>query len=390
MTFYNSQQPIKKRVLVVGAGLVGMCASLKLAQSGARVTLVDENKPATGASWAAAGMLAPAYEAAAEENVHKGLFDLCMAGADVWRDFAPWLQSYSDVSLDYFSLGSLACAVTTDEIERLEKLEKSCEARNVPVRRLGGEKARKIDPSISNELKHALLLPTDQQVDNWAVIGALVSALAESGVQIFPDTCVTHLNKKQNGWEVPTLGQFDTIIWTAGVDSSKPIRIDGKKRDLVPKNSIIPVKGQMLAVDPMPNAPEKVLRFGAGYIAPKSTRIVIGATSEWGVGNKEVIEADVSDLLATAAEICPVLGDAEIKLSWAGIRPGTKDHAPMIGWSHVDGIAVAAGHYRNGILLAPITANILTKLVLGQELTPLEESFSPARFKKSRILEALS
>lgn len=380
MTFYDSKNSSKKRILVVGAGLVGMCTALRLAQSGMHVVLADKAKPATGASWAAAGMLAPAYEAAHEPDAHPELFELCMTAADVWRDFAPWLQSYSDTSLDYFGMGTLACAVSDTQAAHLDRLEEACIARDVPVRRLSGKRARAIDGALSDNLQAALLLPTDQQIDNWAAIGALMSALAKAGVKLMPDTPVKHLHRLENGWRIKGLGDFDTLVWTAGVGTKDSVYVDGERTYLVDEGSIIPVKGQMLAVDPIDDAPEKVLRFGAGYIAPKSTRIVIGATSQWGASDKVVVDTDIQALKNAAAEICPILARADVKMSWAGVRPGTKDHAPMIGWSNVEGIVVAAGHYRNGILLSPLTADMIVKLVIGQELSPLEQKFAVNRF----------
>ncbi|MFC7290016.1 NAD(P)/FAD-dependent oxidoreductase [Hirschia litorea] len=381
---------MKKRVLVVGAGLVGMCTALRLAQAGVQVVLADQAKPATGASWAAAGMLAPAYEAAHEPEAHADLFELCMAGADIWRDFAPWLQAYSDTSLDYFGMGTLACAVNAEQVIRLDRLEEACREREVPVRRLTGKRARAIDASLSSALESALLLPTDQQIDNWAAIGALMSALAKAGVQLLPDTPVKHLHRYENGWRVRGVGDFDRIVWTAGVGTKESVYVDGELTQLVDEGCIIPVKGQMLAVDPILGAPEKVLRFGAGYIAPKSTRIVIGATSEWGVSDKIVQDSDILALKNAAAEICPILAEADVKMSWAGVRPGTIDHAPIIGWSKVEGIAVAAGHYRNGILLSPLTADIIVKLLLEQELSTLEQKFSLGRFQRSVPAESTS
>ncbi len=387
MTFYDSHQLKKKRVLVVGAGLVGMCVALRLAQSGVKVVLVDKSKPATGASWAAAGMLAPAYEAAHEPNAHQDLFELCMAAADIWRDFAPWLQAYSDTSIDFLGMGTLACAANDVQEERLNVLEKACLTRNVPVRRLSAKKARKLDPSLSENLISALLLPTDQQVDNWSVIGALMSALADAGVQVIPNIPITHLTRSNGFWCVPHLGEFDNLVWTAGVSSGDSVVIDGEATRLLPNDVIVPVKGQMLSVDPMHGAPSKVLRFGAGYIAPKSTRIVIGATSEWGVADKNVNPNDIESLRQSAAEICPILGSAEIKMSWAGVRPGTSDHAPAIGWSNVEGIAIASGHYRNGILLSPLTGDIVKRLILEEGVSSLEQRFAPSRFESQAQTE---
>ena len=385
MTFFDSKQTFKKSVLVVGAGLVGMTTALRLAQSGMKVVLVDRGKPATGASWAAAGMLAPAFEAAHEPNAHKNLFELCLAGAETWRDFAPWLQAYSDTSLDYFGVGALACAVDETQEKRLEVLEAACFSRNLPVRRMSNELARNLEPSLSDNHRSALLLPTDQQIDNWAVIGALMSALAEIGVQIIPDTYVTNMRRRSGMWDVGDLGRFDNIVWTAGVNSGEPVTIDGQFAELVPDDVIIPVKGQMLALEPIEGAPKQVLRFGNGYIAPKSTRIIVGATSEWAVADKIVVDEDIEELIASASLICPMLKQSKMTMSWAGVRPGTADHAPVIGWSAFDGIAVAAGHYRNGILLAPLTADMLSRLIMGEELSPLESSFGLSRFKEKQM-----
>ena len=135
----------------------------------------------------------------------------------------------------------------------------------------------------------------------------------------------------------------------------------------------------LLATTPVVEAPSRVLRFGTGYVAPKSSRIVIGSTSEWREDDTRVTEAAIADLKERAAMICPVLGKAETTMKWAGVRPGTTNHAPVIGWTHVPGIALAAGHYRNGILLAPLTGEVVGDLVFGGEHSHWGQVFSPQR-----------
>ncbi len=375
--FLNSP---KMRVAVVGGGLVGLCAALRLSEANAHVSIFDAAQPGEGASWAAAGMLAPAYESAAEPGAHPQLFDLCVAGATAWKAFGEWIEDKHPGVLSLDGPGALACAVTAQQVANLDSLAKAMDARQVAYNRLDGCEARKADNNLSPNVLAALEMPTDQQVDNWGVLSALKTRLNEVGVPIHANQTVDRLSSNASGWDIPGFGVFDKIVWATGVDAAAQILIDGVPVQLCPDSAIVPVKGQLLSIAPSPVTPHRVLRFGAGYVAPKASRVVIGATSEWGVNDRSVTDEATILLRQQAAEICPGLAHGDIQMAWAGVRPGTPDHAPIIGRTQFDGIVLAAGHYRNGILLSPLTGEYVRDILLEKDLSPLAEAFSVERF----------
>ena len=367
------------RIAVIGAGIIGLSIALSLSRRGAAVTVIEKGEVGKGASWAAAGMLAPAYEALDDGGVHPELLPFCLEAADMWKSFAPQLQEFASDTLDYGDAGALACAADEAQMGRLLALEKACQTKGVPCRLLCRRDARLLEPSLGDSVRGALLLPTDQQIDNWAVINALQAMLNGLEVPILTNTSIDYLEPEGEGYSIPEIGSFDRVVWAAGEASRTPVRVDGLVVDLSPNCDIIPVKGQMLAVEPLETGPSRVLRFGTGYVAPKSSRIVIGSTSEWRQADTQVTDIAIDALKEQASRICPALGLAETSMKWAGVRPGTKHHAPVIGWTHIPGIALAAGHYRNGILLGPITGEAIADLMFGGDNAKWADIFSPQR-----------
>lgn len=363
----------------MGAGVIGLCSALSLADRGAAVTLIERAEPGRGASWAAAGMLAPAFEAAVEPGAHPRLFDLCIAGAEMWRAFAPRLQALTGRTLDYGDPGAIACAATEEQGAHLMAVANACEAMGLPHTRLEAEDARRLEPSLSPDLLGALELPTDQQVDNWAVLEGLAVALKRAGVSIITGTEVAAIEGAAGDFHLDAAPNqtFDVIIWTVGESARKPVHYEGEPMNLLGRETILPVKGQMFSLAPGAAGPGRVLRFGSGYIAPKSTRIVVGSTSEWGVDDTHAELDIINQLRRQAAQVCPVLGAGEITHIWAGVRPGTRHHGPVIGGTPLPGVFQATGHYRNGILLAPITAELIADLVLEGRRSELLDAFDP-------------
>ena len=372
-------------IAVIGGGVIGMCCALSLSDRGAEVTLLERGQPGRGASWAAAGMLAPAFEAAAESHAHPRLFDLCMEGARHWQSFAPRLRELTDRSLDYGHAGALACAATPEQGELLMKLAQACADRGVPHSCLEADEALNLEPNLSSDLIAALELPTDQQVDNWAVIDALQAALKRAGVQVLGGSDVSSIDGDPGELRVDTAPDrtFDRILWTTGQKASASILYNGTASHIAPAGAVIPVKGQMFSLAPTKHSPRRVLRFGSGYVAPKPSRIVVGATVEWGVDDEQAELQVIDTLRQQAAQVCPSLADGEITHIWAGVRPGTADHAPIFGASRLPGVYIATGHYRNGILLAPLTGEIMADLLLNGTRTVLAAAFSPERFATS-------
>jgi glycine oxidase len=369
------------RIAIIGAGIIGLSCAWEFAQRGALVTLFDPNPIGRGASWAAAGMLAPAYEAAGETNGHPALFDICQHSANLWPSWAAHLERRSGLPSGYSDTKTLAIALTTADKARLAALKAGLDRHAVPYEMLNAASARQYDSALSPEIQSVLLLPSDTHVDNRLTITALI-ALCET----MPNITIIkgEANLTMRGGDFHHDG-FDATLITAGWQSAiVKLRENDASFSLVNADPILdeidPYGGQMLSVAKTPNSPRLTLRADDLYIVPKSDRIIIGATVEPGRTSPEVDTDAIATLRARAAAICPSLAGAQMIETWAGVRPGTSTHAPLLGETTAKGLFVASGHYRNGILLAPITAQIMADLILDGSETPLAAQFSPANF----------
>ena len=358
-----------KRIAVIGAGIIGLSCALELARRGAQITLFDKGTFGRGASWAAAGMLAPAYEAASERGGHKQLFDLCLQSAKLWPDYAARLEQACRHSIGYRPGPSLAVATTQTEADKLDLIARQLDTYGIDYSELSVEQAAVIQPGLNTGLLGALSLPSDGQVDNRLVVAALIGVCRSSErIELRPDTGVENV--------ADLLDVFDAALCTAGWQS----------QELLPEAaSVKPVGGQLLSVEKLPDHPTQTIRSGAVYIAPKQDRVVIGATVEPGIVRQSTDAKSITDLLRSAVDIYPGLAGAKVLESWAGVRPGTPDHAPILGQLKDRPIFLATGHYRNGILLAPITAQIIADMMFSRQVSPLAQAFSPDRFAPAQV-----
>ena len=369
------------KVAILGAGIIGLATAFELAvKRGVPVTVYDPAPMGRGASWAAAGMLAPAFEAAAEEGVHPHLFDLCMESADLWPDFSIDLAHAADTDSGYSGRPSLALAFDAEEAAALHHLSRALNERGLAHEELPPATAHLLEPSIAPDLLSALQMPTDGQVDNRAVVRALILALQRTPLATLRSQAAPLRSEGGN----LTLEGHDVILAAAGWNTAAiKVEENGQQLSLVnwdpALDQIDCYGGQMLSVAHGYDTPTTTLRCGTIYVAPKADRVIIGATMEPGVATDQPDPAAIAALHQRATRLCPVLADLPVIETWAGIRPGTPDHAPLIGETATPGLYVAAGHYRNGILLAPVTARIIADMILGKEVSGLAHSFAPDR-----------
>ncbi len=368
------------RIAIIGAGIIGLACAWQLVRRGARVTLFDLSQPGRAASWAAAGMLAPAFEAAAAPGTHPRLFDLALASAALWPAFASDLAAGSGLCVGLDSTPSLAVARDPAEAARLAQVARALSAAGVDHLTLSPDQLRAIEPAIGTHTLGGLELPTDTRVNNRAVVDALLAILRAS-----PNTAFVSgpapLVSANGGLR---LGGHDAILVAAGWKTAA-IRVEehGQRFSLVNWDTALDEinchGGQMLSVAAIPGAPGRVVRAGEVYLVPRGGEIFIGATVE----PDRVIDTPdaqaIDALRAEAIRLCPVLADAPVIDRWAGMRPGTPDHAPFIGETVTPGLFVASGHYRNGILLAPITAQIIAAAVFGEAASDLAAAFTTRR-----------
>ena len=354
-------------VAIIGGGIIGLSCAWELADRGLEVDVIDSGEIGRGASWAAAGMLAPAFEAVATTQTHHRLFELCMRSSLLWADFSARLSEASGRDVGYVSGPALAVAKTEDEASMLGQIAAQLATSKVAHSLLSATQVRTIEPALSDQLAGGLSLASDGQIDNRAVVTALISVCQRHPrIKLHSRSSVANADR--------LCETFEHVVCAAGWES----------RDLLGEaEMVVPVGGQMLATARTHDSPRHTIRHGDVYIAPKADRIVIGATVETGLPRPVVRATEIAALKARAAELCPVLGRAPTIETWSGTRPGSPDHAPLIGATSRPGIWVATGHYRNGILLAPITAEVIADYITVGDPGELASEFSPQRFSRA-------
>ncbi|WP_228430892.1 glycine oxidase ThiO [Baekduia soli] len=336
-------------VAVVGGGVIGLATAWRVRQRGLDVVVADRGDLGQGASRAAAGMLAPVAEADLQE---RELLAANLESARRWPAFAAELAEATGIDVGLRTCGTLLLGRDRDGAEHVDRERDARERLGLPVRRLLGSQARRLEPALAPGLRLALELPDDHAVEPARLVAALVRACTDSGVRLHPHTEVTDLAALPAERVVVAAG-----AWSAGL-GPVPVR---------------PVKGQALRLrDPAgPGLCDRVLRWGPptpGYLVPRGDgRYYLGATMEERGFDTAVTALGVYELLREAGEVVPGLLELEIDEAFSGLRPGTPDNAPVIGPDPDDPrIVWATGHFRNGILLCPITADLVVGALTGE------------------------
>lgn len=372
-------------IAIIGAGIIGLSCALELAERGLKVTLYEQSWPPRGASWAAAGMLAPAFEAASEPGTHPDLYSLCEASVQQWPHWAKDLEALSGLPSGYKPGPSLALATTDAQVDHLEAIRERLSGQIAEPKACLHDLAT-LEPAIRGEVHAAWVLPSDGQVDNRQTLAALIAGMAEHpNISVQPIAAPLHIRDGK----LDHAGHDATLICAGWGSAAISVNENGISRDLQNWAGILseikPFGGQMLSVRQIEGAPAKTIRCGHLYIVPKHDRIIIGATTEPGRVITEANPDAIADLRARAIAICPILAQAEVLATWAGVRPGTVDHAPILGETQQDNLFVAAGHYRNGILLAPITAKLMADLIIEDTQSDLMRAFAPRARRSERV-----
>jgi glycine oxidase len=368
-------------VLIVGGGTIGLGIGFELVRRGTPVTIFERDKAGRGTSYQAAGMLAPDAEIEFEERT---LYDVNRESLRRWPDFVDRVEAASGQSVDYRNEGTLIVADDRDSAEALERLYTFQQEQGLNVEWLTGEEAREIEPFVAPRLSAAVFAPSDHQVDNRRLIDALRTAFEAEGGTLHEDTPIDAVVPDA---EAPSVRTADgervvggRIVVAAGVWSRE---LDGLTPDATPP--VRPVKGQMIQLRrKRPFDLQHVVRGPEAYLAPKSNgRVVLGATSEEMGFDTTVTAGGLYDLLEGGWEVVPGIRDLPVDETWAGLRPATRDHAPLLGETTAPGVVMATGHYRHGILLTPITAEEIARLIRTGETSDWLQPFSPRRFSEA-------
>jgi glycine oxidase len=367
------------RIAIIGGGVIGLSIGWRLAEAGCRVTIFERDRAGRGASWAAAGMLAAASEAEPGETA---LLALNRLSQRMWPGFAREVEAASGQTIFYRDEGTLAVALDRDDQARLRSVWQFQTGLGLDLAWLGAAELRAREPHLHPGAGAAIYSPADHQVDNRALAGALAAAFRKAGGVLREQAEVTGLSVSGGRISGVRLGEerheADTVVLAAGAWSA---RIPGVK-DLL-RLPVRPVKGQMLALAMDPAAPllRHVVWTGRVYLVPRlDGRLIIGATVEERGFDPSLTAGGMLSLLDGAWRALPGIEELPIAESWVGFRPGSRDDAPLLGPSRVEGLVLATGHHRNGILLTPVTADAVARTILTGEIAPEIRPFAPDRF----------
>ncbi|WP_030239974.1 glycine oxidase ThiO [Streptomyces sp. NRRL S-350] len=376
-------------VLVIGGGIIGLAVAWRSAQRGLRTTLVDPS-PGGGAGRVAAGMLAPVTELQYGEEP---LLRLGMASNERYADFAAELTEASGgKDTGYRRCGTVAVALDSDDREELRELHAFHRRLGLDSTWLTGREARKLEPMLAPGVRGGLHVAEDHQVDGRRMLTALLSAGERAGVVVHRAEAVELLVEggRAAGARLGTGGSLtaDRIVLAAGPHSH---RLPGLPEGVLP--AIRPVKGQILRLR-IPDAYQPflsrnvraVVRGRHLYLVPRENgELVVGATTEEQGYDTTVTAGGVYELLRDAHELVPGLTELPLVETSAGLRPGSPDNAPLLGPTSLPGLVAATGHYRNGVLLTPVTADLLSEYLATGELPEPARPFSPTRFSSDRL-----
>lgn len=376
----NSSPPVPEGphdAIVAGGGVVGLSCAWRLAAQGLAVTVVDPGKEAERATWAAGGMLAPMGEAP-----EPGPFlALGMRSLGLFPEFVARLEEASGRSVGLHLDGKLLTATSETDVQRLGRRRDWLSSDGHPVRWLSGDEVRALEPAVSREVQAGLLLEGNGRVDNRALQAVLEMVCREAGVRFVRDR-VAGLSLDSGRLRGVELAggerlQAPCVLLSAGAWSGG---IAGLPRPL----PVRPVKGEMLAFATPGRPLSRVVISTGAYLIPRETPrgpvIVVGATSHEAGFDLSVSPAGQATLERGAVELVPALGRASVAERWAGLRPGIRDDLPVLGPDpEVAGLYYATGHYRNGVLLAPVTAELLAGWMTGNAPAGLD-AFAPGRF----------
>ena len=368
------------RVLVVGGGVIGLSCAWRLAVNGHAVTVVAPTPGRDGASWVAGGMLAPVTEVQFGEAA---LTELLLEGARGWKEFSAALEEASGHDIGYDRSGTLTVALDTSDRAALDQLLAYQHTLGCTAHRRTASECRRLVPALSPIVCGGIEVPGDHHVDNRALLRALVAAGQAAGVTFVPLT-VTAISAGASAGGPANGGparygpvavlsdgsrlDSDRILLAAGVGTP---HVGGLEGAALPE--IRPVKGHILRLGPAGSdvgGPPLLTRTVRGlvhgrsiYLVPRPDRsLVVGATMEERGTDVTVRAGAVHELLCDARAAVPGIDELELLEAQAGLRPATLDNTPVVGWTALDGVAVASGHFRNGMLLAPVTAATVVDL----------------------------
>ena len=365
-------------VAIAGGGLIGGSIALELSRAGMRVGLFDRQQPGQEASWASAGILSPAPEN--PESV--ALVPLGKASLSLYPAFIAQVEEVSGMSTGFRAKGTLEALFSHDTKAELSTIIALHHGLGLKAEPLRAEDARELEPALSEEVKAAVLRPDECSVDNRALTIAVLDAARRSGAEISSGNgakaisreggrcrgLILQNEKVEAAWTIIAAGSFSAAI--EGVAAYALVR---------------PAKGQIVALRAEDLEIERVLWSEHIYLVPRNDgRILAGATVEYVGFDKRTTAGGIEKILSAAIELAPGLANARVEETWAGLRPDSPDHLPILGPTDLEGLLMATGHFRSGILLTPITARLIREWITEQKVSLDWDRFSPLRFQTQK------
>jgi glycine oxidase len=374
-------------VAIVGGGIIGLAVSLRARQRGLSVLVLERDAIGQGASPVAAGMLAPVAEVEFGSAGRRAL-DLALRSAALWPEFAGELQELTGIDVHFRRTGTLMVARDADEARELERQLAFRQSLGVRALRLRPSEAREREPALAPTVRMGLEAPDDHSVDPRLALHAVRRACELAGVEIVEHSggATLWLDAAGERLEGVRLGDGDTraasqVVLAAGAWSAL---LGGLPDDLRPP--VRPVKGQILRLrDPAgPGLLRGAVRCQGAYLVPRDDgRYALGATVEERGFELDATAGAVYELLRAVHELVPGVSELCLEEVSVGLRPGTPDNAPIVGRAACEGLIWATGHYRNGVLLTPLTADLVAGLLAGERADPMLDVCDPRRFSSA-------
>lgn len=362
-------------VIVVGGGIMGCMTALRLADEGLQVVVLERSVPGAEASSAAAGILGPLVESLD----HEMSLRLGIGSREMHADLAEELLEASGLDVGFRRCGALRVAFADEDEAELREYARALQHKDLRHEVLTPEQTREREPSCNPAMRVAIDLPDEAQVDPRVLLRATALACERKGVVFRTGATVREVKTDR-----------DRVLGVQADDefqaSSNVVVAAGSWTSLVPgvgidADCVFPVRGQMVATETRPPLFKRVVFGAGGYVVTRpSGRVLCGSTEERVGFRRGVTFEGVARILKSATTVAPALKEAAIADQWSSFRPGTPDGLPLVGPLGPSGLFVASGHYRNGILMAPITARLVTDSVLGRDTGPEAQTLWPKRF----------
>jgi len=341
----------------------------------------DRGEPGAEASSAAAGMVGPQSETAEPDS----FFALCVRSHALFPEFVSEVEDLSGLDVGFRSEGSLLVAIEEKQVAQLEKLFWNQSRAGLPLERIPLASLPHKMPGLSSKVRLALGASEDHWVDNEKLTRAVIEAAHRLGVKFYARTGVEDLSVRENHVEAihagngppggpPTSYSAGSFVLAAGCWSGALAAQAGLSLP------VQPCRGQMMEFESPREIPH-VVRAGSHYLVPRSARrVLVGTTAEYVGFEKTVTAEGLQSVLKGAMKFAPFLKDCAFLRAWAGLRPDTSDHLPVLGYGKLDNLILATGHFRHGILLAPLTAQQISELILTRSTSFSLEAYRPTRF----------